>query len=200
LNPRSVLWGPRARGVRGGPLSGLGHPLEIGWRWRTVSSRRPPRFQCGALPSELLQLVIDGPDPGGRTRSWRFCRPPPSHLARSGLWHQGNDSNARLMVQSHVSYRLNDPDVYLIGAPDGNRTRQALFDRQVSPPEDGEGASCNLIWLAMPIRFSRCYRLPDKRKRAWRLPDPWLVDLSTLRLKPQGANPKGLAGAMGMAA
>jgi hypothetical protein len=43
------------------------------------------------------------------------------------------------MVQNHVSYRLNDPDAYLIGAPDENRTRQRSLDRRVSPPEDGEG-------------------------------------------------------------
>jgi hypothetical protein len=40
---------------------------------------------------------------------------------------------------------------------------------------------------------------PDKEKRAWRLPDPLLVDLSTPRHEPQGANPKGVAVALVMA-
>src|SRR4029077_14466184 len=123
------------------------------------------------------------------------------------------------------------------GAPDGNRTRQPLLDRQVSatsgrrgrnekelaavrrggfaPPQPcGHGFTARwvryipeparehrqvLIWLDMPIRFSKCCRFPDKRKRAWRLPDPLWLLLSTLRLEPQVATPKGMAGAMGKA-
>ena len=45
-------------------------------------SRRTRTVSACRSTSELLQQV--GPDRANRTRSWRFCRPPPSHLARSG--------------------------------------------------------------------------------------------------------------------
>ncbi len=135
------------------------------------------------------------PTPRIERGQWRFCRPPPSHLARSGrlCWHQGKDLNPHLVVQSHGSYPLDDP-----GAKEWRLRRESnppLSARQAAArPACIEGAtkmpwwwcagedlrlhstmatglqaagftSCPsrrvntttaVVWLAMPIRFSRC--------------------------------------------
>jgi hypothetical protein len=116
------------------------------WYPRPDSNLRPSRCKRSAHPAHhergdpirtLGCLALeDGFEPAGSAFSGRAL---PAHHERGGpertlqqmcLWHQGNDSNARLMVQSHVSYRLGDSDANRFGAPDGNRTRQPLLDRR----------------------------------------------------------------------
>ncbi len=153
------------------------------WCWSTVSSRRRARLQRAALPSELLQpgRCLD-PTPRIERGHWRFCRPPPSHLARSGSeWHQGKDLNPHLVVQSHGSYPLDDPGV----APstgiepasscstDSRPHQRASRAKEKEPwwwcagedlrlhstkcPSRRVNTTTAVVWLAMPIRFSRCW-------------------------------------------
>lgn len=101
----------------------------------------PPAAHGFSVPlflSELLQQF--GPDPRDRTESWRFCKPPPSHLARSGRLAPGEGFKPSLRGSEPRVLPLDDPGaIQENGAPDGNRTRLLLFDKQTSPPADREG-------------------------------------------------------------
>src|SRR5262245_16313764 len=56
-------------------------------------------FQGAALPFGATPAhLFVGPDPANRTRSWRFCRPPPSHLARSGSFAIGTRRRIRTLI------------------------------------------------------------------------------------------------------
>jgi hypothetical protein len=90
-------------------------------------------------PARTYALAC-GPDPRNRTWSWRFCGPPPSHLARSGCLAPGEGLEPPSRGSEPRVLPVRPPWCLRYGALDGDRTRLQLLDRQSSPPEDSEGA------------------------------------------------------------
>lgn len=154
--------GGRFRAADGARLQRAALPLSYSSNSTAAQLRT---WRAGDLPTSGEVR----PDPASRTRSWRFCKPPPSHLARSGCvfdgWHQGKDLNPRPVVQSHVPYRLDHPGV------DSWRPR-----RESNPPFTARQAG-------IPTRGRR-----GREKQKW-----WCAgeDLHLHSRWPRGYNPLG---------
>ena len=106
---------------------------------------------------------------------------PTTTLQQLSIWHQGNDSNAPFMVQSHVSYQLDDPDADWMWRPrrESNPPTSAGQETPRTPRARGPqrvDARAFLRMIGLPCLFGfQGAEDRDKRKRARRWPGPFVV-------------------------